>query len=344
MRILTNKHGLPKPIMNALKNDKYVKRGNISVTSLIDAPRIVIGRKFFKYEEDMADMLWSLFGTAMHKVVELGCEKDMDYLNELQLEYTLVIDGVEYVLTGTTDLYNKESKRLSDLKNTSVWKYMKGVKQDDDWVKQTNVYAALLRNQTKLEVESISIIAVFRDFSSMKASLEKDYPKCQVTEIMLPVFSQEKMLNYIKQRMELHFREERNFYLNESDFENLSDKLELLPKCTDKEKWKSETVLKVKKPGATRALKNFTIKTDKDKEECIKYFNEKLSAGENVGIEEVKGESRRCKEYCPLRYYCKDAIAEFPEIASQSDNFISKMGAVTLNNDDISTIEIEDDF
>ena len=70
--IKTNKHELPEPLYKAICNDQYVKRGDISVTTLIDSPRINALRKkhWEEIEEDAMDSIWSLFGSSVHHIIE----------------------------------------------------------------------------------------------------------------------------------------------------------------------------------------------------------------------------------------------------------------------------------
>ena len=72
MRI-TNKTNLPQSFLDFARSDKY-SRGNadISVTSLIDSPKVRIMKEHYddQMEIDAVDMVWSLFGTAVHSVLE----------------------------------------------------------------------------------------------------------------------------------------------------------------------------------------------------------------------------------------------------------------------------------
>ena len=77
--VITNKFGLPEPIANFARADKYTKgASDISVTTLIDSPRINILRNNYsdKIDVDVSDMVWALFGTAVHRVLESTDESD----------------------------------------------------------------------------------------------------------------------------------------------------------------------------------------------------------------------------------------------------------------------------
>ena len=65
---ITNNYDLPQSFVNFVRNDKYSKGdANISVTSIIDSPRIRLMRDTHRDEmtTDVSDMIWPLFGTAV---------------------------------------------------------------------------------------------------------------------------------------------------------------------------------------------------------------------------------------------------------------------------------------
>ena len=70
---ITNKFGLPQPFVDFIKNDKY-NRGDadISVTSLIDSPRVALMRQKHKdeIEIDAIDQIGSLFGNSVHAILD----------------------------------------------------------------------------------------------------------------------------------------------------------------------------------------------------------------------------------------------------------------------------------
>ena len=70
---LTNKFNIPQTFVNVLERPTYSKgKANLSVTQLINSPKIVALTKKFddQIEQDVADMVWSLFGSAVHNILE----------------------------------------------------------------------------------------------------------------------------------------------------------------------------------------------------------------------------------------------------------------------------------
>ncbi len=69
-QILVNKQNLPQTIVDACKHDTHRTNGEISVTTLIDAPRIRLLKRRYDYEVDVMDNLYMLMGTALHHILE----------------------------------------------------------------------------------------------------------------------------------------------------------------------------------------------------------------------------------------------------------------------------------
>src|SRR5512137_1130247 len=102
---LTNIHNLPQTIVNVIKRPTYSKgRANMSVTELLNSPRIVqLKRKHWDaLEEDAADMVWSIFGTAIHGVLEHG--KDENHIVEERIHINVA--GMN--ISGAIDLQEIE--------------------------------------------------------------------------------------------------------------------------------------------------------------------------------------------------------------------------------------------
>mgnify|MGYP003704311211 CR=1 FL=1 len=72
---LTNKFNLPETIINVIKRPRYDKGDSqISATEILNSPRIVqLKRKHWdELEQDASEMVWSLFGSAVHEIMQHG--------------------------------------------------------------------------------------------------------------------------------------------------------------------------------------------------------------------------------------------------------------------------------
>jgi len=313
--IITNKYGISDAIVKACQVDNHRTMGDISVTQLLDAPQIRMLKKQHDTEEDVVDRIWSLMGTAVHYVVELGeiqyrearqlleaaevlmkhdqekaakwmynlieelypDHKNKDVLTETTLSVT--IDGM--TVSGTFDRFTKSLKLLDDYKNTSVWAYMnpEAIKK---WVGQQNYYAYMLRENGH-EVEKSQITAIFRDFSPGKR-FQKGYPKTPVVTIPIKLQSHEFIHDHMRKRIKLH-----------KDAE-LHGKI---PECTTKEMWATATNYAVTAPGRKRAIKVFPSRGLAEA-----FVKGDGAAYEGAYIQERPGEHKRCDNYCPVAHVC----------------------------------------
>ena len=70
---ITNNFNVPETLLALAKKDFYTKgSADFSVTEIISPPRIqrLRRRHWDEMEQDVADMLWMLLGTALHVVAE----------------------------------------------------------------------------------------------------------------------------------------------------------------------------------------------------------------------------------------------------------------------------------
>ena len=268
---LTNNHGLPEPFMAALSRDLYHQDGHISVTGLIQPPRIrqLSVRHDAQISEDVSDRIWMLLGSLVHDLLERSVPD-----NALSEERMSVNVG-GWKVTGQADLLEADGT-LSDYKVTSTWAVLNDIKPD--WVTQTNLYAHLYR-QAGFSVNKIQIVAVLRDWSTSRAKSGGDYPACACKVLPVPTWSHGECETYLTERVFLH-----------KQAADLSD--DALPYCTPEERWEKPTIYAVMKKGRKSALRLLD-----SHEEAERWMWEK-EKGDSVDVRE--GESTRCERYCAV--------------------------------------------
>jgi len=198
---ITNNYGLPQTIVNAVHRPTYTKEGaNMSVTELLGSPRIVQlkRRHWDQLEQDASEMVWSLFGTAIHQVLEHG--KDDNHVIEQRLHAN--IDG--WHISGAIDLQvvTPEGIEISDYKTTSAYKVMAG---SMDWEEQLNTYAYLVEVHKKVPVTKIQIVAIVRDWSGREAAYKEGYPKAPIVVIDIPLWPFANREQFIRDRITAHW-------------------------------------------------------------------------------------------------------------------------------------------
>lgn len=279
---LTNKHGLPQTIINVLQRPQYSKgAAHISATELIGSPRIVQLRRahWDDIEEDAGDMVWSLFGSALHNVLEHG--KDENHIVEQRLFTT--IDG--WTLSGAIDLQevNPDGIVISDYKCTSVWSVMN---DKMDWQRQLNIYAYLVESVKKAPVSGLQIVAVLRDWSAREAETRDEYPRAPIVVVPVPLWPMEVREAFIRKRINAH---------SEALF--AADTNGALPHCTPEDCWEKPTSWAIKKKGNKRAT--LVLKSEADAQRQVNQL------GEAYVIERRDGERTRCERFCSVSPWCE---------------------------------------
>jgi hypothetical protein len=266
--LLTNLHGLPEAIVSAIKNDPYRGGGDISVTKLIDSPRIraLMKRHSESVVTDVSERVFSLLGQAVHAILERAHDSAL-------VEERLYADVDGWKLSGQFDRLHLEDRVLQDYKVCSTYK----AGGDDSWTRQLNVLR-WLAHKNGYEVDRLQIVAIFRDWKKSEAERKPDYPKAPIAVIDVPVWSIEDTSKYINDRVVMH-------RASESDLGNSS--------CTEDERWYSGTMYALTKDGAKRATK--VAATREELGEPAKGFS----------IIERPGVNRRCESYCEVAPFCE---------------------------------------
>jgi hypothetical protein len=276
---ITNKHHIPEVLVRAISANWYSGHGELrfaSVTELLKPTKMAILSKRHGKEiaQDAGDMIWTMMGSAMHKVLEAG--EDMNSLAEERLAVS--IDDA--LITGGVDFF--EDGVITDFKFTTVWSYYSASRKQE-WEKQLNMYAYLYQS-LGFEVKALQVVAIFRDWSKRRCESEANYPR-QVETIAIPLWDQAETLAFMRSRI----RELRKA-------QELPD--DLIGECSREERWQSETQYAVFKTEGKRALRVFA-----DKSEAEAYIREHKDAAQLRVI--IREESpKRCQDYCTVRDYC----------------------------------------
>ena len=288
---LTNHHGLPESFVAFAKDDKYSAGvADISVTGLIDSPRIRILKRLNaeKMETDVVDMVWPLFGTAVHHILE-SSSNGVDIIQEERLFH----EFGGWTVSGAIDHQKivDGAIQITDYKVTSVWSVILG---KEEWVKQQNCYAWLVENSNagtnrQKKVSNIRICAVLRDWQRKKAEFDSDYPQAPVVIIDLPLWSAEERETYIQDRILMHQEAQAEY--------DLYDRMAL---CSEEEQWAKPAKWAVHKLAGKRALKLC------DSLDEAKEYIEAQDGKDKLEIQFRAGERIRCAgNYCNVAEFCE---------------------------------------
>lgn len=291
--IITNKSNLPDPFVQAVSKEYTYKEKRYSVTTLLNSEREIILKRRYndQIESDVSDMIWAIFGTAVHSVLE-NSNKSENLLTEQYLSIPITLsDGDVYTLSGLCDLFDTDKGEVIDYKVTSTFKALK--KDFEDYRMQGLMYCYMIRKTnfgTEAEPKYYKprravFYMVLRDWQRSKAKFDKEYPQSQVVKV--------------------------SFMFNNSDFEwmeqwlvNKFDKIKEaeqladhdLPMCSDKDRWKNPDVYAVMKKGRKSALRLLNSEQE---------ANEYMASKGGDYVELRKGSDRKCEGgYCNACRFC----------------------------------------
>ena len=140
--IITNKLCLPQPFVDAASSDYVYLPKRYSVTTVLNkgVMQMMLERRYAdKITEDAADLVWAIFGTAVHSILENSKETD----TQIKENKISVPVGNGYTISGIFDLYDDASGTVVDYKTTSAWKIVHN--ELDDYRMQILAYAWMLR-------------------------------------------------------------------------------------------------------------------------------------------------------------------------------------------------------
>ena len=302
---IKNKWNLPDTLVNLAERDPYSKGGaDFSVTQLIDSPKIsyLQEKHDHEIEVDITQSFWSLVGRAMHNVCEGGAE-DHHIIEERMF---MLIDGK--TVSGAIDVQevlDDKHVNIYDYKFTSAWAVQR-VKED--WERQLNMYAQLVRSCKGMEVNKLFIVAIIRDWNRHKVGM-KGYPPAPVQVIPIVKWPARHTIQYIRERVDAHTTA-RSLLSNGSAYGG----------CSDEERWKRNDVHAVYVNGSKRASKLF-----KDKEQAERLRDElckKLPSSTVVRSETRPGAFVRCEgNWCMVREWCDQwaAMEKYEEEEDEGD-------------------------
>lgn len=279
---ITNKYKLPQPFVDAATDNHRYKPNRYSVTEILGGTceAILKRRHTGEGEEDVSDRLWAILGTAVHKVLESSHSNPRQHQ-----EQWLCVKVGDYELSGIFDLYDEDTRTVTDWKVTSVWQVTFG--DFDKWRLQTLAYCWMLRERG-YDADKGQIVAMLRDHSMRKAKTDRSYPPH-------PVFVKE--WEFTDDDMcDIAGRVSAWFSLVRQE-ERLPDD-ELLP-CGPEQRWHKPDKWAVMKDGRKKAVRVF-----EDEEQAVELLNRMKETDDGYHMEFRPGEDTRCQSYCSVAQFC----------------------------------------
>lgn len=279
--IITNEMSLPAPFVDAATSDHKYTPKRYSVTEVMKGVResILQRRHDAEIEQDVSDMVWAIFGSAVHGILE----KSQETADQLKENWFSVDMGDGYELSGIFDLYDDSTGTVTDYKTATAWKVVFG--EFDDWKRQTMCYVWMLRQIGFENARRGEIVAMLKDHSKTKAKADNTYPQHPVYRIGWDFTDEE--LEECGKALKAKFAEIARC-------EQLPD--EELPMCTEEERWHKADKWAVMKEGRKSAVKLY----DSEQEAQERADRE----GEKFYVEHRPGDDPKCRDYCSACEFC----------------------------------------
>lgn len=309
--IITNKHNLPEPYFKSCLRDEHPRFDwdTFSVTELMKGTKeIVLNRRYYQeLEQDCVDMIWTVFGTAVHKVME-GHEGEQELAEQrISMEIPCSEYGIRHV-SGGFDLYNAETQLITDYKTTGVYSYQMKLREgtDSDWAKQLRVYWLILA-KAGFPVRDVRNTVFLKDWSKTQARRDRSYP-------------QRPILN-IDYEFNGSFNSEVASYMQADLAQKIIEILDCkdlpenqIPDCSKEERWERDECWAVMKEGRKSAVKRHDSEFEAERHLA--------DLGKGHYIEHRLGTPVKCIDYCSCASKCsfyqryQDFIENQQEVAN----------------------------
>jgi hypothetical protein len=223
-------------------------------------------------------MVWSLFGSAVHNILEHGKQDNHIIEERIHVNY----EG--WHISGAIDLQEvyEDGIVINDYKTTTAW----AVQNDKpEWEQQLNIYSWLVQMAKGVPIKGLRIVAIIRDWSARDAVNREGYPQAPIVIIDQPVWPKEDIEMYVLDRLKKH---------GEAYFESETDG-DIEP-CTSEEMWEKETTYAVIKVGGKRAK---SVHSSQQEAQA-----DLEASGKGYEIQVRPGERTRCASYCQVSRFC----------------------------------------
>lgn len=196
-----NRFNYPDSLLRVIKNDPYSKGdSDFSATGLLSPPRatVLIEKHSSSLEIDIYSRIASLIGQGVHSVLERA-QRQGDLI-EKRFFGVFVINDIEYTVSAQIDLYESDTRTLSDWKTTKAFAFHKKNSAKPEWIAQMNIGAYLMELDL-LKIDHLQIIGILKDWDKKKAQQEPGYPPTEVMVMPIERWTKEKTELFIKNRI-----------------------------------------------------------------------------------------------------------------------------------------------
>ena len=283
---LTNHRNIPDVFENYAKVEVYDSGGADFTPSSLGEPAMIRHLSAVnkdKLTEDISDNIMSILGTAIHSILEKGCNPG-DKVEE-RMWSTIIVDDVKYNISGCADRMFQvgEGWTLQDYKSTSASTIKHNPDGKSDWVAQLSIYC-WLADKNGMNVTKSEVVCIVRDWvkSQAKYGANSGYPQAAVQVVPIEPWSLEETEEYMRLRIRA-----------------LTAKLPA--ECTPEERWQGATKYAVKAYVRGGGLSKRATKIFNSSYDAEEFMLEQSINGE---VEVRPGTPNRCDDWCPVSGWC----------------------------------------
>src|SRR3990167_9252633 len=125
-----------------------------------------------------------------------------------------------WTVSGKADIYDINTKTITDYKTTSVWSVVYEPQGKQEHHDQLNLYRLLLEAKG-CPVEGLQLIMILRDWTKKQSLGCKGYPPIPIHVMPIPLWTKAQGEAYLNNRVQLHQMARKGHYVD----------------CTDEERW-----------------------------------------------------------------------------------------------------------
>ena len=301
---------IPLEVQRALQINEHVRRGDWSVTELLDNPRCARLKRMFPEEkrEDPATLVSAFIGSASHERLQRFTDKQ-DHMDTVTTEDPLLITTKDNrTVSGSCD-FDKVHVMENGVVHLTIrdykhWKTFKwGDDKWDDVFWQLQFYflmkATQLRkngvalNWTDEPVGLLQATIIFLDWNKRDAAVRRaDYPPTSVVTLEFKPLPLQAIANKMRERINAH-----------AALENVPE--DQWPDATPEDVWNKLDAVKVYKPGSDRACAGGVFEPSKCGGNDMAMEAAKAKAQEVGGTAKACWLGRkRCASYCSVSGKC----------------------------------------
>lgn len=344
-RILTNKYNLPDTLFQAISYDTHKLAGDISVTTLIDAPKIRLLKKKHQYEEDVVDGLYALMGTALHHILERA--------NIKSVRKRAFITTAETIMQEADKLADKDAGAADSLRRGANWIFSLipiffpeiGDRYIFEITMQLQVGDKVLSGTFDIYDKHTGVLYDYKFCSTFAWTNPESRVKWErQTNIYSYMLKNQFNLDVTEIRVIAFFRDWNKFgfaknkdypdrqikeikipiYAHEDVFRYIVKRMEIhsraengdVPECTGEERWAKADSFAVKQGDVKRAVRVFDGRIAAETFIIENKNSYEIPGGKGkLWIEVRMGGSKRCEDFCPVSKFCDQRKRELEKIA-----------------------------